>query len=293
MLVRRYTPVHAALLSFVLFTAAMAGTAACGGREESSPPVATPSLTLARERAAIGSPLTFNYKFTASQPISGDYWVFVHVLDQNGERLWGDDHLPPVPTSSWKPGQTVEYSRTIFIPNYPYIGPAEVRLGFYQPGNSQRLVLAGKEVARQEYLVAQLQLLPQSENVFLIYKEGWHQAEVSSEDPSIEWQWTRKSAVTSFPNPKKDATLYLEYDARTDLFNPPQQVSLRIGNQVIGTIAADAKEKKLVTLPISAAQLGSTEVVELVLDVDRTFTPGSGDTRELGIRVFHLFVEPK
>jgi hypothetical protein len=284
---------YAILLYSVLSMSAALGVTACGGGEEAAPPAAAPMLTLGRERAPIGSPLTFNYKFTASQPIPGDYWVFVHVLDQNGERLWGDDHLPPVPTSTWKPGQTIEYSRTVFIPNYPYIGPAEVRLGLYQPGNSQRLVLAGKEIARREYLVAQLQLLPQSENVFLIYKEGWHQAEVSTDDPSVEWQWTQKSAVTSFPNPRKDCTLYLEYDARTDLFNPPQQVTLRIGDQVLGTLLADSKEKKLVTLPVSAAQLGTSDVVELVLDVDRTFTPGGGDTRELGIRVFHLFVEPK
>lgn len=267
--------------------------AGCSRTEEAAPPVATPSLTLSRDRAAIGSPLTFTYKFTASQQIPDDYWVFVHVLDQNGESLWGDDHLPPVPTSTWKPGQTIEYSRTIFIPSYPYIGPAEVRLGLYQPATSQRLTLAGKEISRREYLVAQLQLLPQSENVFLIYKEGWHPAEVSSEDPAIEWQWTRKTAVISFPNPRKDATLYLEFDARTDLFNPPQQVTVRVGDLVIGTLVADSKEKKLVTLPIGASQLGSSDVVELVFDVDRTFTPGGGDSRELGIRLFHVFIEPK
>jgi hypothetical protein len=116
---------------------------------------------------------------------------------------------------------------------------------------------------------------------------------VSTEDPTIEWQWTRKTAVTSFPNPKKDATLYVEYDARTDLFTPPQQVSVRLGDHLVGTLTADSKEKKLVTLPISAAQLGSSDVVELALEVDRTFTPGGGDSRELGIRVFHLFVEPR
>jgi hypothetical protein len=34
-------------------------------------------------------------------------------------------------------------------------------------------------------------------------------------------------------------------------------------------------------------------MAEIVIQVDRTFTPGGGDTRELGIRVFHAFVEPK
>jgi hypothetical protein len=88
-------------------------------------------------------------------------------------------------------------------------------------------------------------------------------------------------------------TFYLEWDARIDRFTPPQQVTVRIGDQTVGTLAADSKDRKLTVLPISAAQLGTGEMVEIALDVDRTFTPGGADTRELGIRVFHAFVEPK
>lgn len=267
----------------------------CGGKEDDAPPVATPSLTLGRDRAAIGSPLQMTYRFEVADgaKIEGDYVVFLHVLDEDGERLWGDDHRPPVPTSSWQPGQRIEYTRTVFVPNYPYIGPAQVRIGLYMPSTGERLPLAGTEVSRREYSVAQLQLLPQSENIFLIYKEGWHPAEVSAEDPTVEWQWTRKTAVVSFRNPRKDATLYVEYDARTDLFPEPQQVTVRAGESIIGTFAADSKDPELVTLPVTAAQLGDGDIVELMLEVDRTFTPGGTDNRELGIRVFHVFVEPR
>jgi hypothetical protein len=34
-------------------------------------------------------------------------------------------------------------------------------------------------------------------------------------------------------------------------------------------------------------------MAELTLDVDQTFAPGGGDVRDLGIRVFHAFIEPK
>ena len=46
------------------------------------------------------------------------------------------DHYydPPTPTSEWKPGQTVEYTRTMFIPSYPYVGAAKVAAGMYTPG---------------------------------------------------------------------------------------------------------------------------------------------------------------
>ena len=148
-------------------------------------------------------------------------------------------------------------------------------------------------MSRREYEVAKFQLLPQSENIFLIYKDGWHPAEVSSQDPTNEWQWTKKAATISFRNPKKDATFYLEFDARTDKFPAPQQVTVRSGDQVIGTFAADSKQPKLVVLPVTAAQLGTGDMSELTLDVDQTFAPGGGDVRELGIRVFHAFIEPK
>lgn len=281
-----------AFLSALLLLVVAAG---CSRKEETQPCVATATVTLARDRAAIGSPLKATYRFEVAPnaSIQQDHWVFVHVLDDQGESLWGDDHQPPQPTSAWKPGQRIEYTRTVFVPNYPYIGPAHVRIGLYQPSNSQRLPLCGTEVSRREYEVARFQLLPQSENIFLIYKDGWHPAEVSADNPTVEWQWTKKLASISFKNPKKDSILYLEFDARIDKFSPPQQVSIRSAGQEVARFAADAKDRKLVTFPISSAQLGPNDTAEITLDVDQTFTPGGGDTRELGIRVFHAFIEPK
>jgi hypothetical protein len=268
----------------------------CSRKPPDEPPVATPSVSLSRDRVPIGSPVRITYRFDVAQnaKIDGDYWVFVHVLDPEGEQLWTDDHLPAVPTSSWKPGQKVEYTRTVFVPNYPYIGEAAMRLGLYMPSSGKRLTLSGSEVTRREYVVSKFQLLPVSENVFLIYKDGWHPAEVASDNPASEWQWTKKAATISFRNPRKDSTFYLEWDARADLFNPPQQATIRMGDQVIGTFPADSKDRKLMTFPISSTQLGGGDMTEVVIEVDRTFTPTvANDTRELGIRVFHAFIEPK
>jgi hypothetical protein len=111
---------------------------------------------------------------------------------------------------------------------------------------------------------------------------------MDSKNPQTEWTWTKKTATLSFKNPKKDSTLYLQYDARVDMFNPPQQVVLRIGDQTVGQFAADSKAPALRTFPVSAAQFGAADMVDLVIDVDRTFKPGGGDPRELGIRVFHV-----
>jgi hypothetical protein len=268
--------------------------AACKGKEPVEPPVATPSLAFNKERVPIGSPVKLTYKFEVlpDAKFDGDYWVFVHVLDPEGEQLWTDDHLPPTPTSQWKPGQTIGYTRTVFVPNYPYIGEALVRLGLYFPSTGRRLALNAKEVSRKEYLVGRFQLQPLNENIFVIHNDGWHQAETPSENPAAEWEWTKKSAGLSFRNPKKDLMFYLDYDARSDLFTPPQQVTVRVGDQVLSTFPAATKERILKEIPIAAAQLGTGDITQITIEVDKTFVPGGADTRELGIRVFHVFVEP-
>jgi hypothetical protein len=278
---------------FVLLAAA--ALPGCSGKQANEPAVATPLLTFSKDKAPIGSAVTLTYRFVVAPDakIDKDYWVFVHVLDPDGEQMWTDDHLPPTPTSKWKGGETIEYKRTIFVPNYPYIGEANVRLGLYDQPTGKRLVLTAQEVSRREYLVTKFQILASSENIYLIYKDGWHPAEVDPKNPQNEWQWTKKTATISFKNPKKDSTLYVQYDARVDLFTPAQQVVLKMGDQTIGQFPADSKAPALLTFPISAAQLGTADLVDLVIDVDKTFRPGGTDPRELGIRIFHTYVEPK
>lgn len=275
--------------------AALAGIVGCGKSKDNAPAVATPSLSLSKSRVPIGSVVNLTYRFQVEPNAHFDksYWVFLHVLDSEGEQMWTDDHLPPTPTTAWQPGQTVEYTRTVFVPNYPYIGEATARLGLYDPASGQRLALKGEDAARHEYVVAKFQILPSSENVALLNKDGWYPAEVDSKNPAREWQWTQKEATIEFRNPRKDSVLYLEYDARSDQFTSPQQVTLSIGEKVVGQFAADARNATLKTFPISAAQLGSADNVTLTIAVDRTFKPGGGDPRELGIRVFHTFLDVK
>src|SRR6476661_4231114 len=101
----------------LLLFVALAG---CSGKRESEPAIATPSVTFSKERVPIGSAVTVTYKFVIAPNASfdRDYWVFVHVLDPEGEQMWTEDHLPAVPTKQWKAGDTIEYKRTIFVPNY-------------------------------------------------------------------------------------------------------------------------------------------------------------------------------
>ena len=97
--------------------------------------------------------------------------------------MWTDDHEPAVPTSQWKPGQTVEYTRTVFVPIYPYVGEAGVQMGLYSAKRRQAAAARrARTAASARTRSAQLQLLPQTENIFLIFKDGWHPAEAARDN---------------------------------------------------------------------------------------------------------------
>lgn len=275
-------------------------SAACSGSDP-APPVATVSVTPSANRVTIGGPVDFTYRFeVAAQgaPIDGDYTVFVQIEDSEGDSFWSDDHHPSVPTSSWKPGQVIEYTRTTFVPAAARTGDATVRVGLYK--DDVRLPLQGPDESdRQDrarsYRVAGLQIAPESERRFIMYKSGWHPDEFP-EGTTESWKWTQRSAVMSFENPRTDVTLLLWYDARPDVFpNGPQVVTVVAGDQPIYTFTADSSDRRLLRIPVPAAALGNGQMAEIRLDVDRTFVPanlpaGGRDSRELGFRVYQVFV---
>src|SRR5687768_9342274 len=156
------------IISFFLTLVVMGGAAAsCSRKVEEAKPVATPSVTLSRTDAAVGSPVDVTYKFTVASdapPFAEDYIVFVHFIDADGEQMWTDDHEPSTPTRQWKPGQTIEYQRTIFIPKFPYVGMTDVALGLYSRTSGERLPLAGQDRGMRAYNVAKFNMTFQSED---------------------------------------------------------------------------------------------------------------------------------
>ncbi len=278
----------------------VAAAIACGGTDN-APAVGSMAVSLSRSRIALGSPVEITYKFTIAPdaPALGGRTVFVHFLDANDEMMWTDDHDPPTPTTEWKPGQTVEYTRTMFVGRYPYVGAAKIVAGLYSTASNERLRLSNEDRGDRSYKVADFELLPQTENIFVIYKDGWHQSEVVAEGPSrTEWQWTKKEATLAFRNPKRDVVLFLDVDNPATSGNAAQQLDVLIADQQLGTVPIQKGAPAVVRkIPISAAQLGTADMVELRLIADKTFVPAldaggsSGDSRELGVRVFHAFVQ--
>ncbi len=273
--------------------------AACGSKQDTATPLATPSVSVSHSRIPLGSPVDVTYKFQVapSARFSKDYRVLVHFLDADDELMWTDDHNPPVPTSRWQPGQTIEYHRTMFVPLYPYIGDAIVAIGLYQPGSNERVPLSGETFGQREYRVLRVKLQPQTDNVFLAFLDGWHAPEVAADNQTVEWQWTRRDATIRFRNPKRDATFYLQYDGQPAMVTSPQTATVYLRDEEIDTFPIVSTEQGIRRVALKAAQFGAEEMVLLRISLDKIFVPalvkpGSRDSRELGIRVFHAFVEP-
>ncbi|MGE3956318.1 MAG: hypothetical protein AB7H96_06325 [Vicinamibacterales bacterium] len=291
-------PVLAGLLSL---TTALLGSACGGGDETAGPPQATPSVSLSFERVPAGSPLEITYKFVVASDasFSEDYRVFVHVVDTDEEQMWNDDHDPPTPTSQWKPGQTIEYTRTIFVPVFPYVGDATLQVGLHSVKDQRRVAMTGEDAGQHSYRVAKLQLLPQTDNLFTVFKDGWHPAETAAHDPALEWQWTKKQATLAFKNPKKDAIFYFDLDSPGKDLHGPQQVSVMLGGQAVQTLTVQPEERSLHKITLPGNLMGEADLAELQIVVDNTFVPStitngtSKDPRELGVRVFHAFVDPR
>ena len=266
--------------------------------------MANVAFSASRQRVVTGGPVDLTYKFEVlpNATVDGDYAVFVHLLDAEGGILWTDDHEPPIKTSVWKGGLTIgPYTRTRFVPRTPYTGPVSIIVGLYKPGTEKRLTLSGTQPdpslnKRREYKVGEIEILPGSDD--LRFGSGWYDLDGDPKNPGGRWRWTQKSAAFTVRNPKRDVTLYLEADARTDAFATPQAVTILVNGQAVTTFSAANAQPEIHRIPITAAQMGSGEIAEIRIDVDRTFVPSqlpvrSLDTRELGLRVYNVFVEPK
>ena len=132
----------------------------------------------------------------------------------------------------------------------------------------------------------------------VVFKDGWHPAEVAEHNAAVEWQWTKRVGTLAFKNPKKDCVLYLDVDHPAGVFPDTQQVAVTVGGEPVRQFELPAGIRTLFKIPLTAAQFGSGDTVEVQLTVDKTYVPAmlnvpnNKDPRELGVRVFHAFVQP-
>jgi hypothetical protein len=170
-------------------------------------------------------------------------------------------------------------------------------MGLYPyPGRGERPALKGEDKGFREYKVATLELLPQTENIFLVYKDGWHNPETHPENPSVERTWTKKEALVSFKNPKADVIVYVEGDTCVKCFKSAPELTVAVGEKAGLRVPIDGPQVHIRKIRVKAEDLGDGEWVDLRLSMNESFVPKNlepplnNDDRELGFNVYHLYV---
>jgi hypothetical protein len=260
------------------------------------------SVQVNQAQAPLGSAIEVTYTWKVgdqAKPVPAGYRAFVHFLDSEKVVLFTDDHVPEPAPETWKPGEVHTYTRTVFVPVYPYVGPSTIGMGLYTAGKGQRIAMKGEDLGMRSYKAGSIELLPQTDSIFLVYKEGWHNPEPHPDNPQVERTWTKKEALLSFKNPKSDVVIYLEAATSPKFFQQSPVLNLTVGGKVGVTLPIENSEVFLKRIQVKAADLGDGDFVDLKLAMNESFVPNklnppmNTDDRELGVMVYHLYVGEK
>jgi hypothetical protein len=276
---------------------------ACGRKVDHTPPFASATVTPALTSAHAGHLIDLHYQFIVASdaaPVTDDYRVFVHVVDDAGEGMWTDDHEPPVPTRQWMRAQRIEYARPLFVPSRTWAGRFHVELGLYSPRTGERLPLAAPAAGGRAYRVASFDVIPTGDIPVVAFFKGWHDAErVSGPGNQIgqEWHWSTTSSLLWCPRPAGDGRFVLRVDQPIAGATDTRTVQIAIAGTAVDSfpLAPGAQEVRRVAIP--SALLGTDDIVPIQLTVDRAIVPaqipgsGSTDARALGVRVLDAFLE--
>jgi hypothetical protein len=77
----------------------------------------------------------------ARGPVTHDYTVFVHLLDEHERTFGGEDRPPVPPTHTWQPGAIVTVRHVLTVAPDAPPGLYQVEIGLYTPSDMQRLPL--------------------------------------------------------------------------------------------------------------------------------------------------------
>ena len=279
---------------FALILVAVLALSACNQHKATI----VPKVQINKKSAEMGTPIEVTYSFSTKQDyvaLQKDLTVFCHFLDSKRVIRFQDDHVPSISTSQWRPNGNYHYTRTIFIPKNIPAGEYTISLGIYAPDKGERTELDAKALDNRAYNMGSLLIEIPPQDTTIQYGKGWYDPESVPNDPSTHWRWTKKEAVMKVRNPMSDSLLYFKADGNTDFFKgTPQNVTLKAGDNVIDTFPITSNMPFMKKYTVAQNLLGTGKMLEIKVEVDRTFTPAqdkvSPDTRELGLRVYEIYL---
>ncbi len=104
---------------------------------------------VSRSGLAPGQPLDLDLYWEVDAKPPGDYYFFVHLIDQYGNIIAQRDTHPGLgrfPSSLWQPGDRFIESIRLYLPETAYVpSEATLSIGFYAPDAGYRLAITGPD----------------------------------------------------------------------------------------------------------------------------------------------------
>lgn len=249
--------------------------------------------------------IKMNYDFFAGpefKKLAKDYHLYVHFWRPNNKSmLMVDDHQPQKATSTWQPGEHLQYSRILYIPKFlnefdmDFQGSEEINLtiGMYDPtpGSTEKgFVLFDQKIKVQPASATAPEI---------VYDEGWYDLETDAkaEDPFFKnWRWTNKKAVCIIENVKKESTLIVKGGVDKSVY-PDQKIIVKVNDNVVDEfVPTDGKFSKEYT--VTPEMTGANTDFQLTFETDKTFIPAkikpnAKDERELGMQIYFVYFREK
>lgn len=278
---------------FAIILLSAIGTLACTRQK----PSIIPKVQINKKSAEMGTPIEVTYSFSTKNnyvAMNKNWTVFVHFIDPKRVLRFQDDHEPPKPTSEWRANGNYNYTRTLFVPRNIPAGEYRVVAGLYIPAKGERMPLEAKEFDNRRYDMGTLLVeIPPQEPV-LQYSQGWYDPEADPKDIGNQWRWTKKDAILKVRNPNTDALLYLKVDGVPERFSEPQKLTVSVGDYVVDVVPITSNQPTMKKYALPKDKLGSGKLLDVKLSLDKSFIPASDnsskDTRELGVRVYQLYL---
>jgi hypothetical protein len=124
---------------------------------------AAPSIVSIQQGPGNSFMIAYGWQVNQLLGTQSSYTAFVHFVNDslvsptNGGEVFGDDHSPMPPTTTWSIGQNISDGPwTVSIPSSVPDGTYSIRVGLYDPASGNRLLLAGNNDGTNRYIVGYL-----------------------------------------------------------------------------------------------------------------------------------------
>jgi len=123
------------------------------------------------------------------------------------------------------------------------------------------------------------------------FGEGWHEAEYDNATGQ-SWRWTSRRSVLRV-SPPQAVVVHLRGESPLKYLDAAPTVRISAGGRVVGELHPTADFDWRVAVPAEAVRGGEGAIA---IETDRIYRPGevegTGDVRQLGLRLFEIDVSP-